>query len=314
MSENGHDTSPDARAYASEVYARALTEAGVPRLLPESGAWILERDIDAAPDRRDGMGLYPLFTCPRWHGLDSDLRSLDDDLVSLVVVTDPFHPPDSEHAARSVFPDLCTRWKDHVVLHDPSQWEGAASAHHRRYARAARRKLDVTRREVDARAVADWQRFYGELIARHEIVGLTRFSLTTLQKHIEHPDVIAFAAADDHGLTVGMALFIVDGALAWYHLGASSPEGYAAKASFGIFSLAFEELARRGVQRIDLGAAAGAGAAATSGLFDFKSGWSEQRLPTWLCGRVHDRGAYEALRQTHPGARETRFFPAYRAP
>lgn len=314
MSENGPTTPPTTRAYASEAYARAFVEAGVPRSLPTSGAWILEREIDGAPGRRDGMGLYPLFTCPRWQNLQDDLRALDGNLVSLVVVTDPFHPPDSEGSARSIFPDLCTRWKDHVVLHDPAQWDGAASSHHRRYARAARRKLDIVRRDVDARAVADWQRLYGELIARHDIHGLTRFSPTTLQKHIEHPDVLAFAATDADDVTVGMALFIVDGDVAWYHLGASSPEGYAAKASFGIFSVAFEDLARRGVRRVDLGAAAGADAASNSGLFDFKSGWSENRLPTWLCGRILDSGAYEALRLARPGARETRFFPAYRAP
>jgi hypothetical protein len=314
MSAHNPNTSSTARAYASKAYADALTDAGVPRLLPESGAWILERAIDDAPERRDGMGLYPLFACPRWRGLDSDLRSLDGQLVSLVVVTDPFHPPDSEAAARSVFPDLCTRWKDHVILQGPSDWEGAASQHHRRYARAAQRKLQILRRDVDVRSIADWQRLYGELIARHNIQGLTRFSPEALKKHIEHPDVLVFSATDANDVTVGMALFIVAGDDAWYHLGASSPEGYAAKASFGIFAVAFEELARRGVQRVDLGAAAGANAGANSGLFDFKSGWSENRLPTWLCGRIHDTAAYETLRQQRRGSQETSFFPAYRAP
>ena len=42
--------------------------------------------------QHDAVGPYPLFCCPRWPELGMDLARLDDRLVSIVLVTDPFGP------------------------------------------------------------------------------------------------------------------------------------------------------------------------------------------------------------------------------
>ena len=302
---------PQYRGYASTDYARAFADAGVTRVLPQSGAILLERSIEGT-SARDAMGLYPLFSCPRWAVLGDDLASLEGSLVTVVCVVDPLRPPPSEDIARSCFPHLCSRWKDHIVLRNPGAWQASASAHHRRYARSARRSLTVEPSVVDDVLVREWQSLYAELIVRHDIRGIPNFSRDSLRAQLETPGTLVVTARDDHGTAVAIALFMVDGADAWYHLGASSVAGYAARASFGIFGEAFEELGRRGVERVDLGAAAGISPTAAGGLLAFKTGWSEARLPTWLCGRVLDRSTYVRLCDTR--ADSGTYFPAYRAP
>ena len=78
-----------ARGFHHPAYAKSLAEFGHPRLLPNSGGWILERSIPGFPFR-DAMGPYPLFCCERWDALPTDMSDLQSDLVSLALVTDPF--------------------------------------------------------------------------------------------------------------------------------------------------------------------------------------------------------------------------------
>ena len=66
----GTDRVADATGYAHPAYAESLAEFGVPRLLPRSGGWILERRIESFPDR-DAAGCYPLFSCRDWSRLRS---------------------------------------------------------------------------------------------------------------------------------------------------------------------------------------------------------------------------------------------------
>lgn len=68
--------------YLHANYARSLAELGRPRELSHSRGWILERDVPRGTER-DGMGLYPLFTCLDWSGLPHDLEELRDDIVSV---------------------------------------------------------------------------------------------------------------------------------------------------------------------------------------------------------------------------------------
>src|SRR4029453_17582750 len=98
-----------ATGYASAEYAHALAGIGRPRRLPNCGGWLLELPIPGSP-ARDGAGCYPLFACAHWPGLEDDLAALTGELVSVVMVTDPFGGLAHEDLARS-FPDLLVPFK-----------------------------------------------------------------------------------------------------------------------------------------------------------------------------------------------------------
>lgn len=75
--------------YLHPLYAQSMAQYGTPRLLPESGGRILERLIPGS-EYRDAMGFYPLFFCEKWSRLEADLASLEQDLVIVAIVADPF--------------------------------------------------------------------------------------------------------------------------------------------------------------------------------------------------------------------------------
>jgi hypothetical protein len=257
------------------------------------------------------MGLYPLCACPDWSHIEADLNDLSGRLVSLVLVTDPFYPPPVDELSR-LFPERSERFKDHCIVDLSVPYERRTSEHHRRYARSARRDLRVERCAATEAVVDDWIALYDDLIARHAITGLTRFSPDIFRLQLALHDMLVFRACDGDGASA-MALFIRDGDQAYYHLGASSPRGYASRASFGIFAQAFECLAELGVRRVDLGAGPSTPGPERDGLLRFKRGWSTHLLPTWLCGRVLDRTAYDSEIVLRGLSRTQRYFPAYRA-
>jgi hypothetical protein len=104
-----------------------------------------------------------------------------------------------------------------------------------------------------------------------------------------------------------MLLWYVQGDVAYYHLGASSDEGYKLQSSYAAFwaSIAFF---RGQVDVLSLGAGAGVTNDGTDGLSRFKRGWSNGTLRTYLCGKVLNQQRYEELSQ----GKSSDFFPAYR--
>ena len=121
--------------YAHFLYASSLAEFGQPRFLPHCEGWILERDIPGSTDR-DGMGCYPLFACRNWSGREADLAELENKLVSVVMVTDPFGA--YEPGKLSVwFNHGAVPFKEHYVDDLSQPIEQSVSRHHRRNARKA---------------------------------------------------------------------------------------------------------------------------------------------------------------------------------
>jgi len=78
----------ESSGYLHPDYAASLAEFGQPLELLQSHGWLLKRRIPGT-DYYDGMGCYPLFCCQDWKMLNNDLKTLENDLVSASLVTDP---------------------------------------------------------------------------------------------------------------------------------------------------------------------------------------------------------------------------------
>lgn len=267
---------------------------------------MLERPI-AGEAARDLMGPYPLFTCANWPALAADLRELGDALVSVVLVADPLANVD-EQELRRAFPDCFTEYKRHLVRDHHER--ASLPTHHRRHVRRASTAVEV---EVCAKPLEhldDWVRLYAGLVAHHGLVGIRAFSPEAFRQQLALPGMIAVRAARQ-GVTVGMTLWFEDAPKAYYHLGAYSREGYEVSASYALFAVALEHLRDRDVRWVDLGGAAGGGAA-DDGLVRFKRGWANGDRTAHLCGRILNRPLYARLAERRPGA-ASGWFPAYRA-
>ena len=83
------------KGFSHPDYAASLAQFGSPRFLQSCQGWILERS-NPGTACRDAIGCYPLFACRNWSQLPVDLKTLENDLVSLSLVTDPFGQYDLE--------------------------------------------------------------------------------------------------------------------------------------------------------------------------------------------------------------------------
>ena len=293
--------------YATADYAASLVEFGSPRLLPRCEGWILERAIPGTA-YRDAMGCYPLFACHDWSRLSDDIENLSDELVSLVLVTDPFGGYTKE-SLRSTFKDLVVPFKEHFLVDLVATPETFIHAHHRRNARKA---LEVILVETCSAAdsIEEWISLYANLVARHAIRGIARFSDLSFKLQSKVPGNVMLRATHK-GQTVGMTWWFVSAGVGYYHLGAYSAAGYELRASFALFWRAIELFGKDGLSWLDLGAAAGVASDDQDGLSRFKKGWSTETRTAYLCGRIFDQNRYSQLVEAK-GVAPADYFPAYR--
>jgi len=297
---------PPPAGYGHPAYAQSLAEFGTPLKLPSCGGWLLRRPI--AGGFEDAMGPYPLFCCADWSGLPGDLDGLRRELVSVVLVADPFGPCD-ETALHRCF-DRVMPFKTHFVL-DLRRPGPFGKARHRSYARAARRQAVIEPCDPPLRMLADWTRLYDFLILRHRIGGIQAFSRASFQRQLAVPGLVAFRALADSGECIAAQLWMTAGDTAYYHLGAADETGYRRRAAYGLLGFAIDYFRGR-VDKLDLGGAAGA-ADARDGLTQFKAGWANDGRPAYLCERILDPAAYGEL-AARSAAADSTYFPAYRGP
>ena len=292
--------------YLHPDYIRSLSEFGEPVLLPRSGGWLLKRAIDRAAT--DAMGTYPLFACSDWRSLSTDFDEVCRSLVSIVVVTDPFGEYDEPLLHNSF--DLVIPFKSHFVRDLNCSQGNAMCEHHVRNTRIGLKRVNVELCENPSSGLEDWIKLYSILIHRHRISGIRAFSASSFAVQLRIPGIVCFRALREKE-TVGMTLWYLQNGIAYYHLGAYSDEGYRLRASFALFSRAFDYFASCRLKYVNLGAGAGLDDHADDGLTRFKRGWSTVLRQTYLCGRIVDRTKYDHLVRTREiGA--TDYFPAYR--
>jgi len=292
--------------YSHPAYAKSLSEFGIPRELPNSQAWILQRPIPASP-YADAMGCYPLFSCPDWSRLRDDLNDLSSDLVSLAVVTDPFGKYDLDYL-KDCFQDVVIPFKEHFVINLKRDPESFVSAHHLRNAKKGLAKLRLEQCADPRERIDDWVGLYDDLIARHQITGMAAFSRGSFLKQLGVPGIVMFRAEYENR-TVGMLWWFTQGRIAYYHLAAYNNTGYDLRASFALFKYSIDYFAGRGFSWLSLGGGAGA-QSIESGLTRFKAGWATDTRSAYLCGRICDHQKYADLVAATPI--ETNYFPAYR--
>lgn len=294
--------------YLNHLYAQSLAEYGMPLELPASQGWILKRPIPGTHEF-DGMGCYPIFACQDWSALPTDLAQVAGQLICLSVVTDPFGRYNQQDLLNA-FVDIARPYKQHFVIDLAQAPESFVATHHQRNAVKALRTVAVDVSASPLVFLDEWLSLYAHLIERHHIQGMTRFSREAFSRQLSVPGALAFRARVA-GETIGMLLWYVQGQVAYYHLGAYSPEGYDRNASFALFWQALEHFTSHGLQWLSLGAGAGVQGNETDGLTRFKRGWSTGTRTAYFCGRIFDHKKYREIvttQRTPP----TDFFPAYR--
>ncbi len=292
-------------AYSDPAYAASLREFGTPRLLPASGGWLLERAVPSSNDR-DAMGCYPLFSAPHWDGLPDDLRALAPELVSLVLVTDPFGDV-SASMLEGVPGVRLVPWKDHFVIDVQQPLATIGDQGQRRNARRAARSLQIEVADDPMQYVDDWVQLYSNLSARFGLTGLRAMSPTALAEQLQLSGAQLIVARQE-GIVVAAHVYLQRDDVAYLHLVGVTDEAYRLQAAAGLTACAVEFFSAR-AQWLSLGAGAGATASDEDGLSVFKRRWATHTRPTWLLSAVLDAPRYERLSVNV----STGYFPAYRA-
>lgn len=296
------------RGYLSGKYAESL---GNVRSLPACGGYLLVNSIPDS-DFQDGTGSYPFFCCRDWNALQLDMAR-QADLVSVRLVTDPFAKM-NVGALTATFPEICYVYKEHFVCDLTAPLERTVRGHHLRNVRKALSRLEVRDWTNAPGLVSQWTSFYANLVSRHEIQGIARFSRDVFQQQLKVPGMVVLSALDQ-GEACGMTLWYLQGDVAYYHLGAYNERGYALCASYALFWNALKQFAQLGIRWAALGAGAGVHAA-ESGLTRFKRGWATGTRPVYFCGKILRPEVYARLSAgvvSAGVALRPSFFPAYRA-
>ena len=207
--------------YLSPEYVASQAECGQPLNLPHSGGWLLERPIPGS-EAVDAMGPYPIFCCSDWSALGDDLAGLGDRLVSLVLVTDPFGPG-GPAALPGAFNHGLAHYKDHYVIDLDVPLDRSACPHHRRKARKALARLRVEENDKPLTCLDTWCGLYAELIRRHGITGVSRFSRQSLERQLAAPGLVVYGAIANTGRNRGHDPLVLPGEVGYYHLAAYSP-------------------------------------------------------------------------------------------
>ncbi len=295
--------------YASAEYARAFAEWGEPLYLPHAGGYLLKRPIPGT-EFYDATNCYPLLSCNRWSRLADDLKELARELVSLVVVTDPFAEFNYPQML-SLFRDVFRPFKYHYVIDlSAFTWQTLPS-HHRRNVRKASRAGEVERCTLPEIYLSDWKALYANLIHRHHIRGIAAFSEASFEQQFRVPGLHVFRAVREER-TVGMILWIVHHQVGYYHLAAYNEEGYHHRASYALFWNSIRYFQQLGLEYLNLGGVPGTKDNPNSGLARFKRGWATDTRLSYLAGIIFQREVYHKLLK-QKGVNDNGFFPAYRS-
>lgn len=299
---------PETIGYAHPLYCHSFKEFGELRQLPHCGGWVLVRPIPGTP-YKDAMGSYPLFDCRNWKKLHEDMKHIGSDLVSLVLVTDPFSGVAPSYLEQNF--DVVKPFKTHYVADLKYPLESFITSTCRYQVRKSLKIMDVEVCHQPAIYLDEWMRLYDNLISRHNITGINVFSYKCFEIQMNVPGMVMVLGRCE-GEIVGASLVLIRDEVAYNHLSAFSNRGYKIHAAYGIMWKTLLYVGEHGVRFYDVGGTAGMNDDPQSGLAYFKRIWSNNQRTVYLCGRVHDREKYKSICQQYQIA-NVDYFPAYRA-
>jgi hypothetical protein len=218
------------------------------------------------------------------------------DVVTVSALTDALGRV-SEELLREAFPDLVRIHAQHYVADLVTFWP---TRDHRRAVRRAMQFVDVDIEDAPTGRLDDWSRLAGRM-PTDDSLGLTR---QAVERQRALPGCVGFTALAEDG-PVAMAVVYVSGDDAHLHITAGSGQGRELGARYALVQAIVEDMAGRGLRSLDLGTAQADAA--------FMHGWTEQTRPSYLCGRIVDRVAYDELAAA-VGTTGSATFPAYRDP
>lgn len=254
------------------------------------------------------MGCYPIFSCQDWSSLHGDLEEIGQELISLVLVADPFGNF-SRELLDATFKDRVVSFKEHLVADLQQPANEFVSKHHQYYARKALETVSVEYCEDPSLMLDVWSELYDLLIERHQLKGVNAFSRTSFAKQLSVPG-ITMLRATCLGQTVGAHLWYRQGDVAFSHLAASNALGYELMAAYALSWWALEYFSDK-VRWIDWGAGAGLNSSVRDGLTDFKRGWANTTRTAHLCGRIFDHVNNDEITRAR-GFDGSPYFPQYR--
>jgi hypothetical protein len=295
-----------ATGYLHPGYAESLAEFGTPKELSGCKGWILKRRIPDSP-YYDGMGCYPLFVCRDWSKLSGDLEELGDELVSLAVVTDPFGEYD-ETLLRQCF-DFVIPFKKHFIADLSRPLREIVSKHRHYFARKALRRVCVEICEVPMHFIDDWIALYDASIEKFNIRGIRAFSKNAFIRQFAIPGFVLLRAVYKD-ISVGFHVMLVQGEVAFGHLGAYSELGYKLGASYALHLANIQHFQDK-LRWIDWGGSAGIKSDGKDGLSEFKMAFSTETRATYFCGRIFNHERYSEIVKAK-GIPKTDYFPEYR--
>ena len=210
---------------------------------------------------------------------------------------------------RDAFVDVVRIHAQHFVVDLSTFWP---SRDHRRAVRRAAELVDIDIEESPTGRLDEWER----LTSGPGGVGVTAdplaLSREALERQLAVPGCVGITALAEDG-PVAMAIAYVSGDDAHIHHVASSEQGEELGAVYAVYAAVVEDMAGRGLRWLDLGAAAALDTDAAEDASRFMAGWTEVTRPSYRCGRIIDRVAYDALAAA-AGTTGSATFPAYRDP
>ena len=116
--------------------------------------------------------------------------------------------------------------------------------------------------------------------------------------------------ASHEGVPVAAIMYMVHGDAAYAHVLGYTEVGYH---NFGLYALIGSGIQHfaGSVRWLDLMGVPGAADAGSGGIRRFKSGWSQETRPVYLCGRILNPGRYEELTRI-TSTLDAQYFPKYR--
>jgi hypothetical protein len=254
------------------------------------------------------MGIYPYFSCFNWNALPDDVELLRNaGFVSLVMITDPM---DSVVAAahHDIF-DHSSLFKMNFVAELNGSFDKCVSKHHRYYASKASKKLDVKVLTATLDDLECWYDLYSNLIRRHSIIGVRRFSKESFSLLFQMQGVFLFKAYLSN-ILVGAQIMILQDDVAHAHLSAFTEEGYVQGASY-LLDWSVLQFMQGKVRAINWGSGLGGADGTKGGLANYKKGWSSALKPSYLYGSILNPDLYTTL-MSKANAVNGAYFPGYR--